>query len=207
MMGVAPQKASRPPGPQQSGGLGHSGVGVGEGHGPVVAEHDVEALVRRGHGLGAGVDEGEVHSGLGHEPAGMLELLLGEVQPHRPRPGLRQRDGPLGRPAPELQDVEPFDLAEYLELALGDLPHPPAQASRGRQLRPVVALVGVAVGVPALAVGRGVLGQLVGVQPEVGHDDLLCEDRPIIAGTSGSFECPAASARARRLSRCGGRRL
>ncbi len=60
-----------------------------------------------------------------HQAARMLQLLLGKVHPHRPRPGLGQRDGPLRRSAAELEDVEAFDIAEHLELAFGHLPHPP----------------------------------------------------------------------------------
>jgi hypothetical protein len=40
----------------------------------VVAEHDVEAGVGQGHGLGAGLDQGHVDARLGKQPAGVGEL-------------------------------------------------------------------------------------------------------------------------------------
>ena len=99
----------------------------------------------------------------------MLQLLLGQVDPHRPRSGLGQRDGPLRRSAAELEDVQALDVAEDLQLPFGHLPHAPAGPARGGQLRSVVGLVGVAVGVPAFAVGRRVIGELVWVQPWIRH--------------------------------------
>ncbi len=138
--------------------------GIGEGHASVVAEDDVEALVGQRHRFRAGVHEGEVHTGLGHETAGMLELLLGEVQAHRPGPGLGQGDGPLGCAAAQLQDVAALDVAQNLETGLGNLPDPPGQTPRGRQLRSVVGLVGVAVGVPASPILDRVLGERFRVQ-------------------------------------------
>ena len=89
--------------------------------------------VRERHGLGAAVDQREADARLGHQPAGVLELALGEVEPDRPRATLRQRDRPLRRPAAELEDVATLDLAEDPELDSGicEVPQaiPPLSAS------------------------------------------------------------------------------
>src|SRR6478672_698475 len=87
---------------KQPRGLRDCPVWIGEGHRPVVAEHDVERRVGEWHRLGAAMDEREVNAGLGHQASGVLELTLGEVDAHRPRRGLRQGDRPLRSAAPEL---------------------------------------------------------------------------------------------------------
>ena len=69
---------------------------------------------------------GKRHAGLGHQPAGVLELTLGQVEPDRPGAALRQRDRPLRGPAAELEDVLALDVAQDVELGLGDLEVPQA---------------------------------------------------------------------------------
>ncbi len=164
MMGVAPEKARSPAGAQQAGGFRHGGIRIGERHGPVVAEDDVEALVGKGHGLRARVNKREVHPGFRHQAARVGQLVLGEIKRHRLGAGLGQSDRPLGGAASQLEDVAAFHLAEDSQLALGHLPYSPGQAPRSGQLRAVVGLIGVAVGVPALPVARRMIGERLRIQ-------------------------------------------
>ena len=78
----------------------------------MVAEDDVEARVGEGDGLGAGVDEREVDAGLGHQPARVLELAVGQVEAHRAGAGPGQGDRPVSGATAELQDVPAGDVAE-----------------------------------------------------------------------------------------------
>jgi hypothetical protein len=85
-------EGEQPPRPQQAGNLGNRAVGVGEVHRPVVAEHDVEALVSQRDGLGAGMDQGHLHPRLQDQPASVAELPLREVEADRPGAGPSQVD-------------------------------------------------------------------------------------------------------------------
>ena len=82
----------------------------------------------QGDGLGAGVDQREVDAGLGHQLARMLELALRQVEAHRPRAAPGERDRPLRGAAAELEHIPSVDVAERVDLVLGDLPHAPARA-------------------------------------------------------------------------------
>ncbi len=59
---------------QQAGGLGDGPVGVGKGHRPEVAEHDVERGVGERHRLRARVDEWDVDAGFRHQCAGRVPV-------------------------------------------------------------------------------------------------------------------------------------
>ena len=102
----------------------------------------------QGHRLGAGLDEREVDAGLGHQPAGVVELAARQVEPDRPGAPSRQPDRPLGRSAPELQDVLALDVAEYPKLRFRDLGSAPGEPAAVGQLTAVELLVFVAIGVP-----------------------------------------------------------
>jgi hypothetical protein len=120
----------------------------------VVTEDDVERRIGQRHVLGAAVDERELDPGRLHQPAGVLELPVGQVDADRPRAELRERDRPLRRAASQLQDVLADDVAEDLQLRLGDLVGTPRETGARRELLAVASLVVVAVGVPRCAVLR-----------------------------------------------------
>ena len=61
---------------QQPSGLRHGAARIGEDHGAVVAEDEVEAGVRVRNRLRAGVDKREVEVSRRHQLAGVLELPL-----------------------------------------------------------------------------------------------------------------------------------
>ena len=165
----------QPARPEQPGDLGHGQVRVGEGHRAVVAEDDVEAGVRQRHRLGAGMDEREVDAGLGHQPPGVLQLPIGQVEPDRAGAGPGQGDRPLGGPAAELEDVTAGDLAEDQAPLSGICQTPQAIPPLAASCGPLSGLVGVGVGVPGGTVERGMVGQpgdrvRLGSAGSVGHD-------------------------------------
>ena len=122
-------EGEQPARPQQAGDLGDRAVGVGEVHRPVVAEHDIEAGVGQGDGLGAGLDQGHLYACLGEEPASMGELAFGEVEADRAGAGSGQVDQPLGGAAAQLEEVAAGDLAEDVQLRLGGFQVPQALPS------------------------------------------------------------------------------
>src|SRR4051812_17938006 len=81
----------------------------------------------------------------------MLELAPGVVDPDRPPPGLGEQDRPLRRSAPELEDVLPGHVSQDPELALGELPEPPA-GLRATDVLTVRLLVGVGLAIPERAI-------------------------------------------------------
>ena len=95
----------------------------------MVAEHDVEAGVGQGHGLGAGLDQGHVDACPGEQPASMIELAFGEVEANRPGAGPGQVDHPLGGAAAHFEDVTASDVAEHVQLRLGRFQVPQALPS------------------------------------------------------------------------------
>src|SRR6185369_6986423 len=97
-------------------------------------------------------------------------------------------DRPLRGAAPELEDVPPGDVAENLELGLGDLGRPPGETAAHRQLLSVERLVLVAGRVPRGTVVGGVLRQ----------------PAEIVGG--GHHRTLAAARRSTRTSLTGGRR-
>ncbi len=147
--------------------LGHGAAGVRERDRAVVAEHDVEAPVGDRHLLGAGLDQGQRDAGLAHQRARVLELAAREVEPGGTRAGLRQRDRPLRRPAAELEDRLAGDLAQHVQLALGDLPYAPGHAAAVGEHAPVALLVGVALRLPEGPVAGQV--RIGHVRGSVGH--------------------------------------
>ena len=72
------------------------------------------------------MDEREVETRGGEGIARVLELALRVVDADRPRSEAGEEDRPLRRAAAELEYVLPGHVAENLQLALGQLPHPPA---------------------------------------------------------------------------------
>ncbi len=114
--------------------------------------------------------EREVDAGFGHQPAGMLQLAGGKIKPDGSGAPLRQRDRPLRRAAPELQDVPALDRAEHLELRFGDLGGAPRRSPAVGELGAVALLVFVAVGVPRIPVVCGVRRQVGRIG---GHDRML----------------------------------
>jgi hypothetical protein len=124
----------------------------------VVAEDDVEARIRQRDIFGAGVQQREVNAGLGHQPAGVLQLTGGVVQADGAGPAADKPDRPLGRAAAELEDVLAGDVAERVELVLGNVPDAPA-AQVGIQLAAVGCLVLVAVAIPGGTVALRVFGK------------------------------------------------
>ena len=91
----------------------------------MVGEDDVEARVRERERLGAAVDEREVGAGR----ARVRELPLREVDAGDARAAARERAAPLRRAAAVLEHVLPGDVAEHLQLRLGDLPDAPRVAA------------------------------------------------------------------------------
>jgi hypothetical protein len=102
----------------------------------------------RGTALGAGLDQGHVDARLGEQPASVGELAFGEVEADRPGAGPGQVDRSLGGAAAQLQDVTAGDLAEDVQLGLGEVPGAPGFAATAGQLLAVSRLVVVGVGVP-----------------------------------------------------------
>jgi hypothetical protein len=92
----------------------------------------------------------------------VLELALGEIQPHRSSARLRQGDRPLGGAATEFQDVLAVDVSQDLELRFRDLPDTPGHAATGREQDPVPLLVRIRGLVPGLTITKGVRSQGVG---------------------------------------------
>jgi hypothetical protein len=107
--------------------------------------------------LGARLDQRELDARVGHRTARVLQLARGEIEPHGPCAQARQRDRPLGGAAAQLQHVEPGDVAEDVQLGLGDLPYAPGEAGPLGQLIPVALLVRVRLALPV----RAVLGDVV----------------------------------------------
>src|ERR671919_3241954 len=67
------------PGPEDPGHLGHGPLGVGEPHGAVIGQHEVEGAIAEGELLGAAVDQGDRRGGL----ARVAQLFAGEIDPDR----------------------------------------------------------------------------------------------------------------------------
>ncbi len=88
---------------QQARHLRDRATRVREDHRPVVAEDDVEPLVRKRNGLGAGMNQLHLDPGVGDQLASMLQLAVRDVQADRASAVLRQPDRPLGRAAAELE--------------------------------------------------------------------------------------------------------
>ena len=199
---VEREQAARP---QQAGRLGDGQVRVREGHRAVVAEDDVEAGVRERHRFGAAVDEREVHAGLGHQPAGVLELALREVEADRARAALGEGDRPLRGPAAELEDVPARDVAEDVQVRLGDLGGPPREPATRSQEGAVALLVLVAVRVPEGLVASSVRGQTISCRAVLNHrrivpgpsaqnrraGDHQASGRPTAGSSSRRSQCPS----------------
>src|SRR6185312_14170078 len=92
----------------------------------VIGEDDVEAPVRERNVLGRRMDQREVEARGRERLPRVLQLARRVVDPDRmcAEPGEQNR--PLRRAATQLEDVLAGDFAEDPELALGELPHPPA---------------------------------------------------------------------------------
>jgi hypothetical protein len=159
-------EGEQPAGAQQAGDLGNGAVGVGEVHRPVVTEHEVEAGVGQWHGLGAGLDQGHVDACVGEQPASVSELAFGEVEANRPGAGPGQVDRPLGGAAAQFEDVAAGDVAEHVQLRLGEVPGAPGLAVAG-ELLAVSCLVVIGVGVPG-----GPVAPLVSAEAGIPRRDL-----------------------------------
>ena len=75
----------------------------------MVAEHDVEAGVGQGDGLGTDLDQGYVDARLGEQPPSMGKLAFGEVEADRPGAGSGQ-GGPVSPLVPAEVRVRLRDL-------------------------------------------------------------------------------------------------
>jgi hypothetical protein len=87
----------------------------------------------------------------------MTELRARLVEGDRSGAVPAEREGPLRRTAPVVQDVVISDVTEDAELGLGDAPHSPGGGS-AHQVGGVGSLVVVGVSVPELAVAALVIG-------------------------------------------------
>src|SRR5262249_48292399 len=108
--------------PQQACRLGNGTQRIAEAHCPPVAEDDVEAGVRQRNILSAGFDERKIYAGLLHETTSMLKLPRRDIQAHRSRSTLCQRNRPASRPAAKLQDILARYLAENMQFRLWNAP-------------------------------------------------------------------------------------
>ena len=101
------------------------------------------------------MDKGKVEARSGEGITRVLQLPLRVVDAHGPRAEAGEENRPLRRAAAELEDVLPGHVPENLQLALGQLPHPPAGLWAADVLA-VRVLVLVGVPVPERAVLLGV---------------------------------------------------
>jgi hypothetical protein len=122
----------------------------------VVAAHDVERRVREGQLLGGAVHE---RHPVAHVGTRELELLGGVVDAGHARALADEREPELAGAAAELQHLAAVQLAERVELGLGDLPHPPVRRVVLDRAG-IPRLVRLGGGIPALAVLACVVGQL-----------------------------------------------
>ncbi len=146
-----------PAGPEQARGLGDPAVRIDPDRRSVLRDHEVEAPGRQPGVGGIRLDERELDAGLAHHPAGRLELRRRDVDADGARAELREPRREVGRAAAELDDVEAGDVAEHVQLGLGDPPDAPADLVE----RPVVR--GAVVRVLAVGLGpeRAVLRRVV----------------------------------------------
>jgi hypothetical protein len=123
----------------------------------VVAEDEIEPLVREGELLGARAHQRESDTRLGDVGGAGGELLLAEVQPDDVRASHRDLDAELTGAAAELERVSPFDVSERMDVVLRHVPRPPPEPIPAVQLRGVPCLVFVAVCLPAREIGPDVV--------------------------------------------------
>ena len=124
------EQAARPEQPRH---LGHDEVRIGEGHRAVVAEDEVEARVRRtarASALAWTSGKSTPASAISSRACSSWRSELSS--PTQRAPCAREQDRPLRRAAAELEHVLPGHVAEHLQLALGQLPDPPARLRAGR---------------------------------------------------------------------------
>ena len=126
-----------------------------------------------------------------------LELRRRDVDADRPRAALREPGGEVRGAAAELDHVEPVDVAEDVQLGLGDRPDAP----RDLVERPVVG--GALVGVLGVRLGpeRGVLRSVV--TPAHRGTRARSRARPTRASRSRARGCSASRARTRRGATAG----
>ena len=85
-IGVIAEKANSPPGRRMPGGLRHGQVGVAERHRAESQNTTSNDSAANGVASALDVHERKLDARLRHQPAGVLELALGEVQAGDPRP-------------------------------------------------------------------------------------------------------------------------
>ena len=181
--------ANRPPRRSTRATSGTTRCGSAKVSRAVVAEDEVEALVRERQRLGAPVHEREVGAG---RPR-VLELPLRVVEADAAGALRREQDRPLGGAAAELEHVLPGHVAEHLQLALGQLPDPPA-GLRPADVLAVRRLVLVRPLVPEGAVPRCVR------RAHRPRTRARSRGRRTRASRSRGRDCPASRARSRRGS-------
>ena len=111
-------------------GLGQPALGVTPGRGTVLADNEVDARVRQSQALDVALEQRERRSGAALQPARGRELFARQV--HRDRSGTesRQPGRDVCRARRQLEHVEPADLTEHPELALGTANRPHTASAR-----------------------------------------------------------------------------
>ena len=143
--------------PEHPGDLGQREVRIREAHRPVIAEDEIEALVRERRPLGVGVDEREPLRCALHQPERVrADGSTDPARPDGPRVGPARSTTARRRTRTPARPSRPRRPAR--ELGLRDLPDPPGGAVEAVQLGGVVALVLVRLAVPARAVPPDVAG-------------------------------------------------
>ncbi len=186
------RKTSRPPGRSRRAASGIQSAGSHHRQAPYSEKARSKPPSGEGHGLRAGVDEREVEPVLALEPAGRLELPGGVVDACRAGPPSGEPGRPVGRPAPELDDLEARDVGQHTQRPLRD----PPDAPYGVVHRPLALAISdelVGEAIPDLAVDAGVPGEAVGpagatTAPAPGGDQgvALGDERPhqVVAGVA-----------------------
>ena len=115
-----PEKQQPAAGSKQARCLGDPEIRVGPDRRAVLGEGEVERGVRKRHGLGDGFDERELEPELRLQLAGGGELGRCRIDPDRPGAAAREPGRKIGRATAELDDVETLDVADDVNLRLGN---------------------------------------------------------------------------------------
>ena len=116
---------------EQAGRLGDPEGGVGPEGGAELRDRQVEGCIRQRDALAGRLDQRELDPRLLHHPSGGGELGRRGIDADGPSAPKRQLGGEIGRPAPELHDVEPRDVSHRRpDVILAHAEHAPRDVLR-----------------------------------------------------------------------------
>jgi hypothetical protein len=132
-------------------------VRIGERHGAVVAEEQVEAGIGEREFLRARPDQREPDAGLLEVRTGGSELVRAEVQARNASAAHRDLDAELARATAELQRAKTRNVPKRLDLVFGEVADAPGKHAPSVQVRSMALLVRLAICFPRCEVRADVL--------------------------------------------------